>query len=168
MYKVRRFHHVLPWPVFHHLPVKRQAVACFHRIQAKEGFTVNTQVMVVGSAKGTYRRRPRIRLAGFWLNGIGFEPDSLVIAGYDTGSIVFKSQGKGIGTYKKLVRQVRENRSGLLQVKQEMHNKKRTPHLEVKGLWLEDLGFAAGSVIVVLSEYGVIRIRLLDLGKLGF
>lgn len=90
----------------------------------------------------------------------------LVTADYDAGIITLKPQGMGIDTYRKLVRQVREKQSGLIQVKNELHNKKRTPHLEVKGFWLEKLGFTIGSVIVVQSEYGLIRIRCIDVERL--
>ncbi|HWR62706.1 MAG TPA: hypothetical protein VN580_13885 [Clostridia bacterium] len=128
-----------------------------------------TQVMVVGSAKGDGdRRRPRIRLAGFWLDSMGFKPDSLVTADYADGSIVLRLQGEGLDAYRKIVGQVRTNRSGLLQVRNELHNRKRTPHMEVKGFWLEDMGFTIGSIIVVHSEYGLIRISLIDADKLGF
>lgn len=130
---------------------------------------MDIKVMVVGSAKSdSNRRRPRIRLAGFWLENIGFEVDTLVTADYDNGSIVLKSQGTGIDTYTRLVRQVRKKHSSLLQVTLESHNRKQTPHLEVKGFWLEKLSFTIGSVIVIRFEYGLIHIKLLDLEKLGF
>ncbi len=127
------------------------------------------KVMAVGSAKTKgLKRRPRIRLAGFWLNAIGFTPDSLVTARYENKSITFKAEGAGLHTYKALVRRNRADNSGLLQVTEEFHNKKRTPHFEVKGFWLEMLGFTIGSIIVVKYEYGSISIKLLELDKLGF
>jgi hypothetical protein len=130
---------------------------------------MNTQVMAVGSAKANGgRRRPRIRLAGFWLESFGFTPDSLVSAVYSHGGIVLQLQGEGLDAYRKIVGQVRTSKSGLLQVKNELHNKKRTPHMEVKGFWLEEMGFTIGSILVVRSEYGLIRINLIDPGKLGF
>ncbi len=129
---------------------------------------MNTQVMVVGSAKTDGgRRRPRIRLAGFWLDGMGFKADMLIAVSYDRDCIVLKLQGEGLDVYKAVVRQLRANRSGLLQVRNELHNKKRTPHLEVKGFWLEPLGFTIGSIIAVQYEYGLIRIRRIDLERLA-
>ena len=128
----------------------------------------NIQIMAVGSAKAADRRRPRIRLAGLWLAEIGFTADSLVTASYDRGSINLKLQGQGMETYSRLISQIRKDKSGLIQVRSLLHNKKRTPHLEVKGFWLERFGFTIGGVIAVRQEYGFIQIRLLDLSKLEF
>ena len=128
---------------------------------------MNTQLMVIGSAKAASdRRRPKIRLAGFWLERIGFTPDSLIAAEYDREQIPLRLQGEGLDTYKRIVRQLRANRSGLLQVRNELHNKKRTPHIEVKGFWLESLGFPIGGLIAIQSEYGLIRIRCVHLENL--
>lgn len=128
---------------------------------------MNTQLMVIGSAKaGDDRRRPRIRLSGFWLEDFGFKPDSLIAAEYDKEQITLKLQGEGLDTYKRIVRQLRADRLGLLQVKNELHNKKRTPHIEVKGFWLESMGFPIGGMIAVQSEYGLLRIRRVHLEKL--
>jgi hypothetical protein len=101
-------------------------------------------------------------LAGFWLGALGFEADTLVSANYGNGSIVFEAQGKGMETYSRLIGQIRQNGAGLLQVRNLTHNKKRTPHLEIKGFWLEKFGFTIGDVIVVRYEYGRIKIKLLD------
>lgn len=127
---------------------------------------METKVMVVGSEKSHLKRRPRIRLAGFWLDEIGFKYNSLVTVEYEDGRIVMKVQGSGMDTYGELVKKVISTKAGLLQVRLEWHNKKKTPHLEVKGFWLEQFGFKIGSVIVLRFEYGVITIRLVDLDKL--
>jgi len=127
---------------------------------------MTTKVMVVGSEKGNPKRRPRIRLAGFWLNEIGFKYESLATAEYEPGRIVIKLQGSGIDTYSRVIKEVLASKGGLLQVRLEWHNKKKTPHLEIKGLWLENFGFTIGSVIILQIEYGVINIRLVDLDKL--
>ena len=127
---------------------------------------MDTKVMIVGSEKGHPKRRPRIRLAGFWLNGIGFEYNSLVSVKYGQGHIILRLEGFGLETYGKVVKRVMSTKGGLVQIRQEWHNKKLTPHLEVKGIWLEQFGFKIGSIIAVQCEYGVINIRLLDLDKL--
>ena len=132
---------------------------------------MDTKVMVVGSAKASYtntdRRRPRIRLAGFWLNEIGFEYERLVTAEYQNGRINLKAEGSGIETYKSLVKDVRKNNSDLIKVENQYHNKKLTPHLEIKGFRLNDLGFNIGSVILVRFKYGHIEIILLDISNLS-
>lgn len=127
---------------------------------------MTTKVMVVGSEKGFSKRRPRIRLAGFWLNDIGFKYNNLATVEYEPGKIVIKLQGSGIDTYSQIVKEVLASKDGLLQVRLEWHNKKQTPHLEIKGLRLENFGFTIGSVIVLKIEYGVINIHLVDLDKL--
>lgn len=127
---------------------------------------MTTKVMVVGSEKGNPKRRPRIRLAGFWLDEIGFKYESLATADYEPGKIVIKLQGSGIDTYSQVVKGVLASKGGLLHVRLEWHNKKKTPHLEIKGLWLENHGFRIGSVIALKIEYGLISIHLVDLDKL--
>lgn len=126
---------------------------------------MNTQVMVVGSAKtkDIRRRRPRIRLSGFWLNDIGFTCDSLIEAEYSRECIALKLEGSGVDTYNRVVKGLLRHNMGLLQVKGEIKNNKRTPSIEVKGFWLEEYGFKVGSVIVVESEQGCITIKLLDI-----
>lgn len=129
---------------------------------------METKVNVVGSAKSSneQKRRPRIRLAGFWLEELGFTADCLATVEYAKGQIAIKRQGSGIDTYNQVVKSIRTSQTRLLQVKTEVHNKKRTAHLEVKGFWLEEWGFQIGSVILVQYTYGLIKIRLLDLDKL--
>lgn len=130
---------------------------------------MNKKVNIVGSAKtkNNQKRRPRIRLAGFWLNEIGFEANSLATLKYDHGSIEIKLQGSGIDTYNRLIKSILANKTGLLQVKEAINNKKSTPHIEVTGFWLEQLGFQIGSVLLVQYAYGLINIRLIDLDKLA-
>jgi hypothetical protein len=130
---------------------------------------MDIRIMAVGSAKlnRSGGRRPRIRLAGFWLEDIGFGPDSLVTAQFGEGSIELRPHGKGVDAYSRIVKQVRETHSCLLQVRNELHNRKRVPHFEVKGLWLEEYGFVTGSVIAVRYSFGYINVKLLDMGKLG-
>ncbi|MDP4093570.1 MAG: hypothetical protein Q8920_09435 [Bacillota bacterium] len=130
---------------------------------------METRLLIVGSAKtkDIKRRRPRIRLSGFWLNEIGFKPDSLISIMYESNTINLRLVGTGMETYQNLVKGILKRNHGLLQVKNEVSNNKKTPHLEVKGYWVEDLGFKVGDVILVQSEFGVINIQLLDLEKVG-
>lgn len=129
---------------------------------------METKIMVVGSCKTTNenKRRPRIRISGFWLADIGFAPDTLVSCSSEQGKLVFEAQGFGMETYLKVAKEVLKSGSRLLQVKNELHNKKRTPHFEVKGEWLKQSGFPIGQVIAVQWEYGRIVVRALDIEKL--
>ena len=129
---------------------------------------METKIMVVGSCKTTTKnkRRPRIRISGFWLVDIGFVPETLVSGSSEQGKLVFEAHGLGIETYQKVVKDVLKSGSKLLQVKNELHNKKRTPHFEVKGQWLEACGFSIGKVIAIQYEYGRITVHGLDIEKL--
>jgi len=97
---------------------------------------------------------------------IGFVPDNLVILTREKGKFVFLSQAPGLESYRSISEQVRESGSQLLQVKSGLHNKKRTPHLEIKGEWLEQYGFSIGQTVVVYCEFGVITVRAFDIEKL--
>jgi HSP20-like domain of unknown function (DUF1813). len=127
---------------------------------------MDTKIMVVGSEKSSRKRKPRIRLAGFWLDEIGFQYNSLAAFEFENNRIVIRLEGSGLDAYKRVVKQVLASRKVLVQVRLEWHGKKKNPHLEVKGFWLEQFGFKIGSVIVVQYEYGFITIRLLDVDKL--
>ena len=129
---------------------------------------MDTRIMAVGSAKTKTgkKRRSRVRITGFWLNSIGFENGKLVSAEYNYGNVILKAHDSDIATYESLVNGIRKNKSSLLQVRQDLKNKQYTPHIEIKGFWLENLGFTIGSVIAVQYENGLINIRLLDLSKL--
>ena len=127
---------------------------------------MTTKIMVVGSAKDTRKPKPRIRITGFWLDEFGFKCDSLATANYEPGQIVIKLQGSGVDTYNQVIKGVLANQGGLLQVKPSFYNKKRAPHLEIKGSWLEEFGFKIGSIFVVQAEQGLINIRLLNMEKI--
>ena len=129
---------------------------------------MNTKITLVRCQKTKTKRIPRIRLAGSWLNDIGFKPESLAIAQYEHKNITIELQGTGLETYKSLIRQIRANHLGLLHITEQYSGKKRAPHLTISGLWLETLGFGIGSVIAVQFEYGSISIKLLKLDELGF
>lgn len=121
------------------------------------------KVIRVGSAKSTRGRRPRIRLSGFWLDKIGFESGKLMTVKYNHGSILVRAHNSD--KYRNLVRG--KTGAGLLQVRRALRNKKLVPIIDIKGLQLEPLGFAIGSVIAVQYGHGFIKIRLIDLKTRG-
>lgn len=129
-----------------------------------EESNMNRQLLMIGSAKTKNEkiRRPRIRLSGLWLNTIGFIPETLVTVEYARDNIYLRIAGEGIDDYNKVVKDIFRHNNGLLQVRSELKNKKHTPCLEVKGYWLQKLGFSIGSVIVVESGFGYINIQLIS------
>ena len=126
---------------------------------------MNRRVLIVSSAKTkeSKRRRPSIRIAGFWLNEIGFDYDKLVEISCEYGLIVLKVVGQGVETYNKVVKDIRKNNSSLLQVKRGTRNKKYIPYIEAKGFWLEQFGFKISDVIILEVENEIINIKLLDI-----
>ncbi len=125
---------------------------------------MGTRVLVVTSAKATRRRRPVIKLTGDWLDEIGFTYGKLVTAEYATGKITLRLQDSN--DYKSIVKGAFKASSGLFQVRRETHNKKQFSQIDLKGFWLESIGFIIGSVIAVRYEFGLIKILLVDLEKL--
>jgi len=125
---------------------------------------ITTRVLVVGSIKSSgVKRRPRIRIAGFWLKGFGFTEGTLVTGEFEEGRAVFKAAGHGIETYSKFVGGIRKNGGQITQVKDSPHNKKMTPHFEMSGLWLSRYGFNTGDVIVIYCHPGLIEAVRLDI-----
>ena len=131
---------------------------------------MDRKIMIVGSAKAHSfnKRRPRIRLTGFWLNKIGFEVDSIVTSCYDNGRITLKLEGKGVDIYKSVAKSlIDSNNTGLLQVRNDYVNNKPTPNIEMKGYWLEKYDFNIGSIFIISFEYGFIDIRIVDIEKIA-
>ena len=131
---------------------------------------MDRKIMIVGSAKShnINRRRPRIRISGFWLTEIGFQTDSIVTSHYENEKITLKLEGKGIDTYNSVVKTlIGSNNSSLLQVRKDYVNSKPTPNIQMKGYWLENYGFNIGSVIIVSFKYGFLDIRVIDIDNLA-
>lgn len=125
---------------------------------------METRVFVVTRAKAAGRRRPVIRLQGDWLDEIGFAYGKLVTAEYETGKITLRLQDSD--NYKDLVKGAFKASSGLFQVRKESNNKRHYSQINLKGFWLENIGFTIGSVFAARYEYGLIKILLIDLEKL--
>jgi hypothetical protein len=68
--------------------------------------------------------------------------------------------------YKDLVKGAFKASSGLFQVRRETGNKKSFSQIDIKGFWLENIGFIIGSVFAVRYEFGFMKILLIDLEKL--
>lgn len=119
---------------------------------------------VCGVKSKGLKRRPRIRLSGDWLEKIGFESGKLVVAKYEYGSIILQAHDSD--KYRNVVKGAFKAGAGLFQVHRGFHNKKWVSSITITGFRLEPLGFTIGSVIAVRSEYGFIKIMLINLDKL--
>lgn len=123
---------------------------------------MDTKIIVVSSAKAGQleKRRPRIRFTGDWLNTIGFTPGSLVRYRREHGLITFTLLASAANT------RIVHSSIDLLQIRQSKHNGKPTAHFEIKGFWMNDIGFTIGSVVAVQFEYGMIKAGILDIESL--
>lgn len=130
---------------------------------------METKVMVVTNVKkgaNSTRRVPRITLSGDWLSGIGFESGKLATAQYDHGSILLRLHDAQ--DYRDLVRGAFKDGSGLFQVHGRSYKgQKMVSRISLLGVRLETLGFSIGSHVLLRYEYGMIKITLLDLSKVG-
>jgi hypothetical protein len=121
-------------------------------------------VLVIGSIKGSgAKRRPRIRISGFWLESFGFPAGTLVSGEFKEGSIILKAEGTGVKAYSGRVSGIRKSGGCLMQVLNQMHNRKRVPHFEMAALWLEHYGFNIGGAAVLYCSHGLIKIVKLDI-----
>jgi len=127
---------------------------------------ITTRVLVVGSLKSRgAKRRPRIRVAGFWLSDFGFNADTLVSGEFDESKAIFKAEGTGIEAYNKCISDTRQKGGRITQVSNHILNKKMTPYFDMTGHWLEGYGFNIGDVVVLHCSQALIEATRLDLSK---
>jgi hypothetical protein len=123
-----------------------------------------TIVLVVGSAKSHgEKHRPKIRIAGLWLEGYGFSAGTLVSGEFEEGRIILKAEGAGVKEYIKCVSDIRKKDGCLMQVLNLLNNNKRVPHIQIAALWLSRYGFNTGDVIAVYCSENLIKIVKLDI-----
>jgi len=109
----------------------------------------------------------RIRLFGEWLADAGFVRDALAVAVSEPGSITLTLYDKGIEQYSALVKYVRDNGHKLLQFWQ-YYKSEKSSYVEIRGSCLESAGFTSGDLYDVYCEYGLIKLKKLELKDLGF
>lgn len=123
---------------------------------------MDAQLAIVSGikTKEPKRHKPQIKLSGKWLEEIGFSPDKLVTANYENCSIVLQLEEEEVETENTMIKGLLRNSIVLLQVRQEIKGKMVTPHIEMKGFWLEDLGFRVGCEIIVSYKQNLINIQV--------
>ena len=128
---------------------------------------MHSKILTVTSAKvNGSKKRAIIKFSGLWLNEIGFSSNNLVEVISEPEKIVFKVCGEGIEAYEKTLKAMLRKKSGLLQIQKSRSNKINVPAFDVKGRWIEALGFTIGSVVLLRYEFGIITSRLIDIDKL--
>ena len=126
--------------------------------------TDTTRVLVVGSGKLTSgNRKPRIRIAGFWLEEFGFCTGAVVFAQFTQGKVILTVQSDGMEAYKRCIQDLRQKGGAVIQISSQRHNNKRTPHFELVGLWMERYGFRIGDVVVLHLAPGRMSVTRLEL-----
>jgi hypothetical protein len=117
------------------------------------------KVFVVSKSKGAEEKSPipRIRICGKWLVPLGFESNKFV-------SVICKNEFIELELEKPNIDFSRiRSKDGFLKVGKS-HNKTSdgfSPIITVRGYWLNDIGFATGSIAVVNCDVGKITIRVI-------
>jgi len=124
----------------------------------------NLRVVYMAGMKGarTGAPAPKLKLAGEWLAGFGFAPDSLLTASFGHGLASFELQDEGIESYGALVRYARQNGMKLLQVKARSSRGRLYPYVVVHGACLERTGFEIGEALLATCGHGTIKLQGLD------
>jgi hypothetical protein len=110
----------------------------------------------------------KLRLTGMWLSAFGFTPDALLTADIKSGLITFKLRDGSIETYSSLVRIARQNKMKLFQVRTAPVRDKQYPYIMLTGAHLDNAGFKEGEPLLVLCEYGIIKVQNLDFTDVDF
>ena len=127
---------------------------------------MNRKLLVVTSVAGVKKGlRPKINLAGFWLNGFGFERNKLLSIKCSKNNILIKicdMREMNFTDISKLI--LKDNSNGILHVREGWSGKdKKYPVITISGFWLEKFGFNIGDVLVIDYEYGIINVQRLEI-----
>jgi len=112
------------------------------------------KVFVVSKSKGPEGKStiPRIRIGGKWLVPLGFESNKFVSVICKNGFIELELEKPKID-FSRI-----RSKDGFLKV----GNSHNSPMIIVRGYWLNDIGFAAGSIAVANCNVGKITIRVIE------
>ena len=111
------------------------------------------------------KQKPKIVLQGEWVRKAGFEMDSLVLAEFRKGIAVFKIPDKD-GGETTLLHQIKQKEIQLLKVGSTLSKGKTRPSIQAGYSLLAELGFSIGSLVIVMVEYGIIQVKVLDVDML--
>jgi hypothetical protein len=132
---------------------------------------MGTKIITVSTKRANGKVAPKILISGDWLNEIGFKIGKLFSVKYLKGSLILKLEGDpSIDNYEQVVKVLlKDNSFSLLRVynnTSSIKNKDKFPTIHIVGLRLNKLGFAVGSFVAVVYEYGIIKLKLLDIDKI--
>ena len=122
-------------------------------------------VLRAPSAKAKGGPVPRIRIYGEWLSDAGFTRGKLVTAAAGPGLITFRHCDYTMDEYPAAVKFARANKLSFVEISLDDNN---APVFEKTGVILEKAGFEVGEVLLAAYEYGLIKLRKIDLEGLGF
>lgn len=123
---------------------------------------MNIKFLTIGkiSTRTPGKFRPIIRFTGLWLNEIGFIPEKHVGIRFNNKCLIFNIYDKNNPSYEKFI-----NPAGLLKISLRIENGKYAPCFEIKGRWLNDLGFSIGNTVSVEYEIGLIKVKMFNLNE---
>jgi len=119
------------------------------------------KAMIVGANKShkVLTHKPQLRIAGTWLNDIGFTYGSLVIAEYEENSIVLRIREKGLTLQNSDIKALLlKPKTTLFRVTQEKYRGKPFPCLYIRGSLMESLGYIIGTVVSINVDCGCVVI----------
>jgi len=108
-----------------------------------------------------------LKLQSNWLVDFGFVPNALVTVTAGKENIAVKLWDNGAQRYGEIVKYARTNNAKLIQIGTLKHPL-NTPHIAIKGAFVENAGFAAGDIVSVEASHGFLQLQKLTLVGLGF
>jgi hypothetical protein len=110
-------------------------------------------------------KRAVIKFSGLWLNNMGFETNDIIKVSSEPQNLLFELHSKDAAIYSTAAKSLLKKKSNLIQVQKVRRSKKDVPVFDVKGKWVESLGFTIGSAILIEYDFGIINVKLIGLDK---
>ena len=122
----------------------------------------NVKYEVVGTAKDEYTENllPAVRLRGEWIADLGFNPNAVAISFLEKCGVTVKllADEEKYSAVVKYAKESRQNKVKFLQVTKD----RGVPFIEIVGAYLTNAGFDIDCGFKISSEYGVIKLQILD------
>lgn len=131
---------------------------------------MNTRLLRVTphSHSGMEKPSPRISFTGNWLYDIGFLPGVLTQVIPQEGGVDFRMCDENITSFRELFFTTRGTGGGLVRVYASKSEGHEGAAFSVSGHYILSGGLAIGDPLIAEYGYGIIRVRKIDPGKLGF
>ena len=129
---------------------------------------MSTRLLTVHKSGRAATPRPRISFFGDWLGDIGFVPNALVQAIPMQGGVDFTLCDENASTYSDLFFKARAMGGSLVRAYRSNTKGQKGTTFVASGHYIYIGGLAIGDSFIAKYDYGVIRVRKVNAGKLGF